>query len=267
MINLDYALASFRDYCKEYPSTDRINLKIAHMKRVMNNNILLAKSLNLSEEDIALAGLIGLLHDIGRFEQVRIYDTFIDAISIDHASFSVEQLFQHNLIRRFIKDSSYDDIIRKAIENHNKFSIESGLNERELLHARMIKDADKLDIYVEVITSDPILVFDGTYEETDEISDKVLNAFNNHRLVKNEDRKNKVEDYVRKVALIFDFNFPNSLKVLYDQDLIGRLTRVFKDTFHYTSQKTNDTIDKVYDETMKYIIKKTEGLSNSQSIK
>ena len=36
--------------------------------------------------------LIGLLHDIGRFEQVKVYDTFSDIDSIDHADYGVEIL-------------------------------------------------------------------------------------------------------------------------------------------------------------------------------
>ncbi len=266
MIDLDYAEKAFEDYCKSYPNLKGINLKIAHMKRVMHNNIELAKSLNLSQEDIALAGLIGLLHDIGRFEQFKIYNTFIDADSIDHASFSVEQLFTHNLIRMFIEDNSYDNIIKKAIENHNKINIESGLNERELLHAKMIKDSDKLDIYITVMESDPTLVFDGTYHPDDEISTPVLNSFYNHALVNNKDRKNKAEDFVRKVALIYDLNFPQSLIKLYDQDLIGRLTQFFKSSFYYSNLRTLEEIDKVSDEAMAYILKNIQMLGISPSL-
>ena len=37
----------------------------------------------LYEEDIILAEAIGLLHDIGRFEQIRTYHTFIDKDSVE----------------------------------------------------------------------------------------------------------------------------------------------------------------------------------------
>ena len=58
-----------------------------------------------------LAELIGLLHDIGRFEQIKRYNTFIDKNSINHGQLGVKILFDDNQIRRFIKDSKYDDII------------------------------------------------------------------------------------------------------------------------------------------------------------
>ena len=39
----------------------------------------------------------------------------------------------------------YDNIIKKAIYNHNKYKIEENLNDVELLHRKIIRDADKLD--------------------------------------------------------------------------------------------------------------------------
>lgn len=56
-------------------------------------------------------------------------------------------LFEQGLIRNFIEDSQYDNIIKKAIENHSKLSIEEGLDKRVLLHSKIIRDADKLDNY------------------------------------------------------------------------------------------------------------------------
>ncbi|WP_216649420.1 hypothetical protein, partial [Shigella sonnei] len=35
-----------------------------------------------------------------------------------------------------------------AIKNHNKFRIQEGLNEQELLHCKIVRDADKTDIFV-----------------------------------------------------------------------------------------------------------------------
>ena len=87
------------------------------------------------------------MHDIGRFEQLRIYNSFIDAETVDHAALGVKILFEGNKIRDFIIDDSYDKIIREAIANHNRYAIEEGLSERSLLHAKIIRDADKLDNY------------------------------------------------------------------------------------------------------------------------
>ena len=110
----------------------------------LNEN--LAKQLELDEEDVKLARLIGLLHDFGRFEQYSVYATYDDDLSFDHADYAVEVLFNGNEIRKYIADNRYDNIIKMAIKNHNKFAIEGNLNEKELLHTKMIRDTDKLDI-------------------------------------------------------------------------------------------------------------------------
>lgn len=107
----------------------------------------IALSLNLSNEEVKLAELIGLLHDICRFEQVKLYGTFYDNKSIDHATKGLEVLFEDKHIRKFVTEDKYDAVIFKAINNHNKFYIEKGLNEKELLHCKIIRDADKMDIF------------------------------------------------------------------------------------------------------------------------
>ncbi len=76
----------------------------------------IAEDLNLTSEEAVLAQLIALLHDIGRFEQLRIYNTFRDIDSIDHAELGIKILFKDGIIRNFIKETKYDDIIYKAIK-------------------------------------------------------------------------------------------------------------------------------------------------------
>jgi len=59
---------------------------------------------------------------------------FEDYKGFDHAEYGIKVLFEDGWIRKFIKDDQYDDIIYKAIINHNKYKIEEGLNEEELLN-------------------------------------------------------------------------------------------------------------------------------------
>ncbi len=56
-------------------------------------------------------------------------------------------LFEKGMIRDFIENNQYDEIIKIAIDNHSRLTIEDGLNERTLLHSKIIRDADKLDNY------------------------------------------------------------------------------------------------------------------------
>lgn len=131
MLDINNAEKHFKEYLKNFDTEKEKNkLKIVHTYGVVKASEYIAKDLNLSEEDIDLAKLIALLHDIGRFKQIKIFDNFIDNMeNNDYADYGVKILFEENLIRKFIENDKYDDIIYKAIFNHNKYKIEDGLNE------------------------------------------------------------------------------------------------------------------------------------------
>jgi len=116
----------FSEYTKKFITGDNdfdINfyLKIAHTKRVCKEIVEIAKSINLAEEDLLLAELIGLFHDIGRFEQYAQFHTFSDRISKNHAVLGLEVLTETKVLDQL--DIALKSIVYKAIENHNKISI------------------------------------------------------------------------------------------------------------------------------------------------
>ena len=122
------------------------NLKVVHTYHVAENAKEIAEKLNLDQEDIELAELIGLLHDIGRFEELKVTKE-LNSVKFAHALYGSRMLFEKGIIRNFMEDNKYDEIIKNAIENHSKLSIREGLDERSLLHLKIIRDADKLDNY------------------------------------------------------------------------------------------------------------------------
>ena len=76
----------FDKYVQNYDLNNiDIKRKYRHSYRVMNLSKRYATLLGFSKEDIELATVIGLLHDIGRFEQLKVYHTYDDTKSIDHA--------------------------------------------------------------------------------------------------------------------------------------------------------------------------------------
>lgn len=102
VINRKNVINAFAEYVRNYdPSDEKIKLKIDHTYRVAGLCQSIVKSLNLSEADVDIAWLLGMLHDIGRFEQIRRFGTFSDADSVDHAEFGADLLFKEGLIRKF----------------------------------------------------------------------------------------------------------------------------------------------------------------------
>lgn len=82
-IDRDRARAAFKSYTDAYDATNpRIALKIEHTYHVAEACDAVAREQGWSSDDIDLAWLCGLLHDIGRFEQLRRWDTFKDAESM-----------------------------------------------------------------------------------------------------------------------------------------------------------------------------------------
>ena len=77
IIDKERVLISFKEYVEQYDASQlMIALKIKHTYIVAENCERIAKSLNLSDDDVLFAWASGMLHDVGRFEQVKRYNTF-----------------------------------------------------------------------------------------------------------------------------------------------------------------------------------------------
>lgn len=253
MIDIQKAEKAFEEYLKSYDlNNGKVALKVRHTYGVVRASEMLAKSLNLTKEDSDLSKLIAFLHDIGRFEQSKVnsdvYDN-ADKQFFDHGEYGVKVLFEEGLIRNFIEDNSYDEIIKKSILNHNKLEIEEGLNEKELLHAKLVRDNDKLDNF-RVKLEESFKVLLGTDDmnliENEVISDDIYKTFLSKRLITYGDVKTCLDRWMSYIAYIFDFNFPESFKYLDDNDMINK-------NFDRINYKNPDTIKKI--EVMKNLSK------------
>ena len=230
MINREQAAAAFKAYLQEngYEKEDGYELKYVHTFHVCQRALEIAASLNCDESDTDLAWLIALLHDIGRFAELSVFHTF-DGTRFDHAKYGAD-LLGRGLLRRFIVDDSYDRLILKAISNHSKLVIEDGLTPHELFHARLIRDADKLDNFRVKLETTPEETFPG-YGFTNEIlstsgiSDSVMESVRQRQCVKLEDRKEPLDYYVCIMAFIFDLNYPYSRSYVKMNDIIRRMIR------------------------------------------
>jgi len=254
MIDLEYAKEQFEIFSKKYDlENQKIRLKIDHMLRVMNLCVKFAKEQRLDEENIELAGVIGLLHDIGRFVQVEKYNTFIDSKSINHSEAGVELLFNQNYITNFVKDEKYYNIINKAIANHGKGKIEEGLDELTLMHCKIIRDADKTDIYEVMLVDDLDSFFVKEYIANASINENVLHDFYNHTLVKNEKLQTSIDEYVRSVAFIYDYNFKESLNYVLEKDYISKIADRFISVYGVQNKEAIAQIYEVRDHANNYL--------------
>ena len=138
-------LDAFNSYVDRYDvSVERIALKVEHTYEVAGLCDEIALGEGLPPADVDLAWLCGLLHDIGRFEQLCQWGTFSDADSCSHAALGIQVLKDE--MASFTNDPEWVHIIERAVALHSDFRLPSGLSARELLFCAITRDADKVDI-------------------------------------------------------------------------------------------------------------------------
>lgn len=250
----------FKKYTDNYDISDeKIKLKVDHTYRVAALSERIARSLGLGADDTNLAWLIGMLHDIGRFEQLKNYGTFSDAESIDHAHYGVELLFEDGLIEKFVsenaakdlkgtkdlketavkseseeketKEISELDILRKAIWNHSAYRVEEGLSERVRMFCNIIRDADKIDILKVNYDVTLEVIYDVTTEELKNsgVTDEVMKAFMEHHAVLRSLKKTPIDNLVGHAALVFELVYNESFKIVKEQGYIEKMLSYVSD--------------------------------------
>jgi hypothetical protein len=119
-------------------------LKEAHTGRVCTEMLELGRSENLDTGQLRLAESIALFHDVGRFVQYHQYGTFLDFKSTDHGRLGVEALAAQHVLDSI--DPQTRDLIIFAVAHHNRAALPEDETPERLYYARMVRDADKLDI-------------------------------------------------------------------------------------------------------------------------
>ncbi len=173
------------------------------------------------------------------------YHTYNDLASIDHADMAVKLLFENGDIKKFWnKEEDYDEIY-DAIKYHNKYDIPDNLSEHNKTLCKVIRDADKLDLFY--------LLSEGFIEEHEEaqlISDKVKSDFENKKSIKRIDAKNGNDLILLHLAFIFDLNYKYSFEYLHNRKLISRYfeliknKELFKPYFDMAEKYIEERIDK-----------------------
>lgn len=231
-IDRQRALRAFADYVRDYNAEDpKVKLKIDHTYRVAGFCRRIAESLELTREETDLAWLCGLLHDVGRFEQLRRYGTFIDAQSIDHAMYGAEILFDQGRIRDYVEDDREDDFLRKTVSCHSAYRIPREYDERTTLFANILRDADKIDI-LRVNVETPLEEIYNVSTKTlrnDPITPQVLEAFLEGHAVLRTLKQTSADNVVGHISLVFELVFPVSLQMVAEQGYLEQLMNFSSD--------------------------------------
>jgi hypothetical protein len=203
---------------------------------------------DLSGNDQIIALTTALLHDVGRFEQLKRYGTFSDFKSEDHAALGVSIIKELNIIA--FLDPIEAQLIITAVENHNKAVIEEGLSDRTMQICKLLRDADKLDIwqvvigyYKEGLEKDNLTVVHNLPVGKN-VSIPIYDALKKQNIVPFSMLETIVDIKVVQMGWIFDINTNKALALTAE--------RGYLDTIYKTLPQT-DYIDNLYQMMKKYL--------------
>lgn len=229
----------FRTYVQTFYDHDpeiqqNIVLKEQHTQRVCNEIIAIGKELKLINNELRLAEIIALLHDIGRFEQFIRYRTFSDSKSENHAELGVKIIKEKNILKSF--DPELQKIIMLSVKYHNWQELPCELTEPLLMFSKLIRDADKLDIWKVVTdyyyrkdkTKNNAIELD--LSDTPEVSDKIIRDLIDKKNVNIKYVKSLNDFKLLQVGWIFDINFRPTMKYISERRYVELIRDVLPDS-------------------------------------
>lgn len=225
--------------------TTKIKHKYNHTFRVVELAERIARDLDLNEEDVYIAKLGALLHDIGRFEQIKSSKDYEKQKKLDHGKLAVDILFKDGLLREFLDETVYDNIIRETVFNHNKYEIETKrLSEHELLHVKILRDADKTDALFNRANDevDKTIKYSLKEVEESEITEEVYEEFMDEKTVLKDIVKTPADKWMVVLAYIFGYYFTSGLKVVLEEGYIDKI----KDKIEFKNEETISKAKNMY---------------------
>ena len=208
-----------------------IATKRDHTQRVCNETAAICKALNLSRGPCRIAATAALFHDLGRFKQYQKYWTFSDRASENHAMLSVREMARHKVLTPFHTDEKR--LITFAVAFHNALKIPNGHGDRKLFYLKLLRDADKLDIWQ--LVSEYLLESRRNPEAKKRAditvhistapgcSPAVIEAFQAQRFVHFKDVKSFDDYKLLAIGWVYDLNFKPSFERVRQQHYIEKL--------------------------------------------
>lgn len=224
----DWFIQFVRSYYSTNPEDQRnINLKEVHTYKVCENIIEITKDLGCAQREIMLAETIALFHDIGRFPQYAKYKTFKDHLSVNHAYLGVQTLIKEGVLRELSEDEKR--IIIKAVRFHNTFSIPKKEQKEIVFFIKLIRDADKLDIwrvfieYYETPKKERASAAGLGLADTSDYSRDILSYIYKGHVVPQSKLKCMNDFKIMHLSWVYDMNFKTSYKLLSERKYIDRI--------------------------------------------
>ena len=204
-------------YCDDEFVNANLKLKDCHSRRVCDEMAYLTEELGLSDEQKKIAEAIALLHDVGRFAQFIKYRTYNDTRSVNHSQLSVEVLHEAGVLDGVGQRER--DLIEKAIECHGIKNLPDDLDDETLLYCKLIRDADKLDVFYVAVRyyrqyrEDPKnCKLELEFPDNGQYSPKMVESVFNQRLIDYGELRTLDDMRLLQLGWVYDVNFAATFK-------------------------------------------------------
>jgi len=236
----------FSRYVQSFYSPDpviqqNIVLKEKHSLRVCDEIMNIGKQLDLSQNNLRLAEVMALFHDIGRFEQFTRYKTFADKKSENHGELGVKVLQQEKTLTTL--DEETRELILKAISYHNRWSVPEDESPVCIYFSKLLRDADKLDIFNLFSTYYyvPLTERNATVEldlpDTPTVSDEIMTSVRDGKIIKMQQLRSLNDFKLLQMSWIYDINYQPTFQMILERGYLKKI----RDTL-----PASNKIDQIY---------------------
>ncbi len=221
----------FNSYTRSFqeggkPLEPLLDLKLRHSFRVAGEAGFIAREMELEAESVHIAEILGLLHDVGRFPQYREFQTFYDAASVDHGELGRETVMKSGILDSLEEGEKL--AILDGIRFHNKKEIPGGIRPSSLAMVRLIRDADKLDVFELVqdhIDRGTIRELLPRISDTAAISCELLQTLDETGRASYGQVRSVPDFLLVQLSWVFDLNFSPAFRRVLERRVIERIER------------------------------------------
>ncbi len=230
--DLIYFKSWFADYTRSYYSSDKedqknILLKVEHTDNVCGNIVRIAEGSSMEGNQVRLAETVALFHDVGRFSQYTKYKTFRDAVSINHGLLGSKILDEEKVLQRLPEDEQ--QLIIQAVKFHNAFAIPTVIDSNVILFLKLIRDADKVDIfrvfikYYESPEEERASATAFRVPDTPAYSKVMLSCIKNKHVASYSNIKTENDFKLMKLSWVYDMHFKESVRLVQERNYVNSI--------------------------------------------